>query len=163
MIFAQQGGGFEIPPIDTGVAAIVGAIIAGIVAYIGHRVARAKVNTESQSAQMTGFKELTDSLQAQIGELKEDVKGLHKEVEELRGRNSGLLQENLELKAEVHTRGEVVKGFTAWLELWEQWMSEIGEKLNVNPPPGYTWQMRQHLASVREKAEEIVEEDGEKK
>lgn len=135
--------------IDPSLAAIVSALITGVVGVIGHFVLQSKNKNEKASFHVEGFKSLTDSLQSQITEMKEDMKEMHAELEAVRERKTELLQQNRDLISENHTKDEIIKGFSRWHDLWEQWFKRVGMSSSMTPPPEYTWQMRQYLNEVR--------------
>lgn len=137
------------PQVDPGLAGLIGAIITGIVTLVGHFILQSKNKNDKASMHVEGFKSLTDSLQAQITEMREDMKDMHAELEAVRERKTELIQQNRKLMSENHTKDEIIKGFSRWHELWEQWFKRVGMSSSMTPPPEYTWQMRQYLSEVR--------------
>lgn len=143
-------------PIDAGLAAIITAVITGIVAVIGHLILQQKNKTEAKASHVEGFRSLTDSLQSQITDMRTEMKELHHEVDELKNQKFTLQVENHQMKTEIQTKDEVIFGFTRWHELWQKWFHKLSAETElIEPPPEYTWQMRQYLSDVERVTEKI--------
>lgn len=148
------------PQIDPGLSALVAAIITGIVALVGHRVAISKNKTEKSATQVEGFERLTTGLQTQVDALRGELDGVKSELAGLKVANHTLSTDNQNLRSEVQTKSEVIRGFTRWLVLWEDWFNKISQEFeqfkghDIDDPPEYTWQMRQYLAEVEQANED---------
>lgn len=148
--------------IDPGLSALVAAVITGVVALIGHRVAISKNKTEQSATHVEGFEKLTTSLQDQIDGMKTELRDVRSELATMKTQNDLLSIKNRDLEAEVQTKNEVIRGFTRWIALWEKWFVTLGSQADMSPPPEYTWQMKQYLVEVEkasEEAKQIIETD----
>lgn len=150
------------PTIDNGVAGVIGAAIGAVVVLIGHFVNAKKNRNEEKATVQDGFQRLVEGLQEQINVMKKDVEGLHLEVKVLKDRNSELQLDNYKLRAEVQTKDEVIRGFSRWQKLWEEWFQRLSHALttevldDIGPVPDYTWQMKEFLREVEDDATDSI-------
>lgn len=142
----------DFPQLDPGLAALLAAVLTSIVAIIGHRVSVSKNKTEQAATHVEGFQKLTSSLQSQIDTLQRNLDSLAAEVTGLKRTNISLSAENQALKSQIQTKDEVIGGFARWIELWEAWFERVSAVANVDPPPEYTWQMREYVKDLNEVA-----------
>ena len=150
------------PTIDSGVAGVIGAAIGAVVVLVGHFVNARKNRNEEKATVQEGFQSLVEGLQEQINVMKKDVEGLHLEVKVLKDRNSELQLDNYKLRAEVQTKDEVIRGFSRWQKLWEEWFQRLSQALttevldDIGPVPDYTWQMKEFLREVEDDATDSI-------